>query len=126
MPVTFSFTRPFVLLFRKRNAADACFSHIFLISVFNVIYQIIIPFNAADALLYRPGNSTDALWCPPLLGEKYEYDISTILYNCIDFSSIEKVRDGREEFVMPMSEKDAESGFEGKKITGIDLLRVDL
>ena len=139
MPITFSFEKPVVMIFKKKNSNARLFTHVFTIFTLNIIYQLVIPFNKNDFHFYKNNGSVLTLWCPPLLGRDYTYPVETIRVSTLDLSSTEKLENTYENLVIPMTKKTyeksrfkdkvngeiTEEDFDGNKIVGFDLLRID-
>jgi hypothetical protein len=139
MPLTYSIEKPVVMIFKKRDSTDRLFTHVFAIFTLNFIYQLVIPFNKNDFHFYQNNASIETLWCPPLFGREYTHPLETIRISMLDLSSNEKMENTYETLVFPMIKNDNEKvlfkdkitgkvtkeDFDGNKIVGFDLMRID-
>lgn len=139
MPLTYQFQQPTGMLFRKTNSNAELFTHLFYFCALNFIYEIVIPFNRQDALLYQIPGGLDTLWCPPLFGHDNEERILSVFSNSHNLNSTKRLYNQQETFVFPTKagEYDKsrflnketgefyEEDFDGSKIIGIDLLRIN-
>ena len=127
------------MIFKKKNSAERLFTHVFAIFSLNIIYQLVIPFNKNDFHFYQNNASVLTLWCPPLFGQDYTYPVETIKTLTLDLSSTVKLENTYENLVFPMTKETfeksrfedkvtgeiTEEDFDGDKIVGLDLLRID-
>ena len=138
MPLTFQFQKPTGMLFKKINSNGNLFTHLFYFSALNFIYQIVIPFNRQDASLYKFPGTLNTLWCPPLFGKDNDKRIFPMNINSLNFNSVERLYNQKEMFVFPTTGQydksrflNKETGefyeedFDGSKIIGINLIRID-
>lgn len=139
MPITFAFEKPIVMVFRKKDNAAPLFTHVCMIYTLNFIYQLVIPFNRKDFHFFQNDRIIDTFWSPPIFGREYIHPVNTIRVSTLDFSSTDKLQDTTESLIFPMPEghfekarfKDKVTGeiteedFDGTKIVGINLKRVD-
>src|ERR1700744_3166978 len=109
MPLTFQFSSPTVMFFKKRNPDSKLFTHVFLLYALNSIFQIFIPFNVRDRRLFASSGSIDALWCPPLLGRSNLDEIGPISMLSFDLNSPAKVHGEIESLGIPALDQDFET-----------------
>jgi len=139
MPLTFCFEKPVVLIFKKKNSNSTLFTHIAVIYTLNFIYQLVIPFYKSDFHFYKNHRNVVTFWCPPLFGREYKHPVETIKISTLDFSSTTKLTDTIDALIFPMAKENyeksrfkdkvtgeiTEEDFDGNKIVGLDLLRID-
>ena len=140
MPLTFQYGQPTAMLFKKKLENDKLFTHIFVLFALNSIFQIILPFNKKDAIYYSIPEGIDTPWCPPLFGENNNDGIGNIIGSSINLNSTEKLYNQTESFIIhnqpDLYEKTQyvdkvtgevkEREFDGNKIIGINLKRIEI
>jgi HNH endonuclease len=139
MPLTFQYEHPAGMLFKKINLNENAFTHVFSFSALNQIFQIVLPFNRRDAQFYKIPGGLNTLWCPPLYGDNNEETARYILSKSHNLNSTQRLYNQKEAFVMPTqpgeyeksyfknkeTDEITEQDFDGSKIIGIDLLKID-
>jgi len=139
MPLTFQYQQPTGMLFKKICSSDKLFTHVFLLFALNSIFQIVLPFNRRDTSFYQSTGSIDILWCPPFFGSDVKEIIKHIITTSYNLNSTKQLYNQKESFIIPTQpgEYDKsrflnketgeiyEKAFDGSKIIGIELLRID-
>lgn len=139
MPITFQFEQPAGILFRKIDNASNHFTHVFYLSVLNKIFQIVLPFNRKDALIYHTPGGVNAKWCPPLFGHDNESRILSVEMGSMNLNSSDRIYKEKETLIFPVNSGEFnksrflnpvtgeiyEEDFDPTKIVGIDLKRIN-
>jgi hypothetical protein len=103
MSYNFSYEKPVVLIFKKRDPNAALFSHVFVLFALNNIFELPMPLYSGDSNLY--GGRVDLLPIPPLFSNHYVFPVETILQSVHDLSSLDPKKDDLDSFSfkMPLS-----------------------
>lgn len=90
MPYGFTYQETSCTLFRKKSDEEMLPTHIFMLCVENIIYEIPIPFNLIDNKLGVFSNGVYPIFCPPLFSDPPSNQMK-IQKKIIELSKTEKV-----------------------------------
>jgi len=136
MPYSFAFTRPTAFLYRKRVPGSPLFTHIFVLSTLNYIYELPIPLYAPDIPFYS-GEGINVPMIPPLFENGYPFPSDTIRFSILDLSSVDTVKGEKEVVSFPIPKEVLEglrsvdpitgeehiAPFEPSEINGMEFIR---
>ncbi len=90
MPITFNYSSPSVMLFKKKNNSLNVMTHFYALFMFNYMFQIPVPLNEFDTQIMIGKRELTVKWLPAIFGTNDIKRIVEIYEDCLKLDSTMK------------------------------------